>query len=99
MLDHMETNNTREMGLRLLRRLTVGSSALALGAAAVFGVIGAATIPGTSAAASTASAVIATTATSSGTAAADTTSTSSSTPVPVAAAPTTTAHAVTGASR
>jgi hypothetical protein len=93
-IDGMEPN-ARDAGLKLLNRLTLGASGLALGAAGAFAAIGAATIPGTTATATTATA-------STGSASVDASATTTLQPATttVTAAPaSSTTHAVSGASR
>ena len=87
------TPSSRDAGLRLRRRLTLGSAAAASVATALFAVIGAMTIPGTEAA-STAAASMAASSTSSS---ASTTTSQAATTVTQAPA-TATTHAVSGGS-
>jgi len=95
--DATPTPSSRDAGLRLRRRLTVGSAAAAGVATAFFAVVGALTIPGTAAA--TATSTAATSAASSTSSTAESTTTSSAAATTVTQAPATaTTHAVSGGS-
>ena len=94
--DATPTPSSRDAGLRLRRRLTVGSAAAASVATALFAMIGAMTIPGTAAASATSTAGASAASSTSSTAASATTSAAATT---VTQAPATaTTHAVSGGS-
>jgi hypothetical protein len=95
--DTTPTPSSRDAGLRLRRRLTVGSAAAASVATAFFAVVGALTIPGTAAASATSTAAT-NAASSTSSSAASTTATSAAATTVTQAPANATTHAVSGGS-